>query len=119
MAKNTVIAGDYVGARVYLPGWLMGEDSPAYISTSDGDLTISKHTVANIGVVDETTKSGLKSGVIRAAMGGLVLGPIGLAAGLTARSSKEITLSVDFKNGKRCMIEVDNEIYKRILKCMY
>lgn len=117
--KNMVTAGDYKGGRIELPlGW-RGDNPPAYISSKQGNCVLDKNTIANISVIDEEHSSGIKSGIARAAVGGAIMGPVGLAAGLTATSKKAYTLNINFKDGKRCMIEVDDKIYKRILESMY
>lgn len=120
MIKDMVIAGDYKGGRVELPlGW-MGDNPPAYIiSKKYGQINLDKKTVDKVSVIDEETISGFKSGVIRATAGAAILGPAGMAAGLTASNKKSYTLNVEFKDGKKCMIEVNGKIYKRILECMY
>lgn len=109
-AKNKVLAGDYKGKNVVK---FFGSVSIQNFLTS---VQIDKSTVEAYELVNEThTKSGV-SAVGRGLAGSLLIGPAGLLAGLSAKSKGVHTLAIQFKNGKRCLIEVNDEIYSAILK---
>ena len=113
-AKNKVIAGEHVGNSI---GISLGI---SFIST--GFLSSVQLTNKNVEtyelITDELRKSA-KSGVARGIVGGAILGPVGmLAGGISAKSKGIYQVAVQFKDGKRSLIECDDKIYKSIIaKC--
>lgn len=112
-AKNTVIAGDYKGkavktsfGRIYIDT-LLGKD-------------ISKKTVENYEVVGQETQKSMGSGIAKGIVGGALFGGVGAIAGAASGKSKiAYTVSIVFKDGKRALCELDEELYKRVLKALY
>lgn len=116
-AKNKVIAGDYekknvslsVGkAIIELGGWPIPKK-----------IQLDKTTVESYEVVDESSKKSAASAVGRAAVGSFFLGPVGLAAALSAKSKGIHTIAIQFKDGRRSLLEVDDKIYKAIITKMF
>lgn len=67
-------------------------------------------------ITDEHRKSA-KSGVARGIVGGALLGPVGmLAGGISAKTKGIYQIAIQFKDGKRSLLEVDDKIYKSIIK---
>lgn len=113
-AKNKVIAGDYNGKMV---SQSLGD---AFIIQGFGkNLYLDKYSVEEYEVVDETSRKSAGSAIARAGVGAFFLGPIGLAAGLSAKSKGVHTLAIQFKDGKKSLIEVDDKIYKAIVTKMF
>ena len=109
-AKNKVIAGDYEKKIVTMSG------SKAVIAIGIGKLKIiDNSTVESYEVIDESTKKSATSAVGRAAVGAFFLGPIGIAAGLTAKTKGIYTIAIQFKDGTKSLLEVDDKIYKAII----
>ena len=112
-AKNKVIAGDYekspvtisLGTPIIKTGFLNGYKH----------ITINRTTVETYEVVDESSRKSAASAVGRAAVGGFLLGPVGLAAALSAKSKGIHTVAIQFKDGHRSLLEVDDKIYKAIM----
>ena len=109
MAQNKVIAGDYIGAAV----------SETLGTVTVGNITFSKHTAATYEVITEEHRKSAVSGVVRGLVGKAVLGPVGLLAGLSAKNVGTYTVAVNWKSGKKSLIEVNDKIYKLILKEMF
>lgn len=109
MAQNKVIAGDYIGAAV----------SETLGTVTVGNITFSKHTAESYEVITEEHRKSAVSGVVRGLVGRAVLGPVGLLAGLSAKNVGTYTIAVKWKSGKKSLIEVDDKIYKIILKEMF
>lgn len=109
MAKNKVIAGDYIGAAV----------SETLGTVTVGNITFSKRTAESYEVVAEEHRKSAVSGVVRGLVGRAVLGPVGLLAGLSAKNVGTYTVAVNWKSGKKSLLEVDDKIYKLILKEMF
>lgn len=112
-AKNKVIAGDYEKkevscsggkAVINLGGWPVHKK-----------IQLDKTTVESYEVVDESSSKSAASAVGRAAVGAFFLGPVGLAAALSAKSKGSHIIAIQFKDGKKSLIEVDDKIYKTIM----
>lgn len=116
MAKNMVIAGDYANKGVGGNGLI------AFISLGFGlknMLILDKTTVESYEIVDEETRKSAASGVARGAVGAALLGPIGLMAGLSAKNKNTYTIALRFKDGKNSLIEIDQKIYKVLIRKLF
>ena len=115
-AKNKVIAGDYEG-KVVAGGGMSG----VFISIGllkSIDLN-NKNVEAYEVITDEHRKSA-SSGVARGIVGGALLGPVGmLAGGLSAKSKGIYQVAIQFKDGKKSLLEVDDKLYKAIIKACF
>lgn len=103
-AKNRVIAGDnnrhavqFYGNGIHVNGF-----------------TRSIHNYELI--TDEKVKSAA-SGVARGPIGGVLLGPVGMLVGVSTGKSKGIyTVAIEYGDGMRSLVEVDDKMYKEIVK---
>lgn len=110
-AKNAVVNGDYKGKIVAQAA------GKAYISLGlFKTLDLNSATADSYEVLDEQHQKSATSAVGRAAVGGLLLGPIGLLAGVSAKTKGAYYVAVQFKDGKRSLMEVDEKIYRAIVK---
>lgn len=111
-AKNKVIAGDYEGRMV------VGSVGVAAISTGFlKSLALDKTTVESYELITDEHRKSASSGVVRGLVGGALLGPVGLlAGGLSAKNKGISTVAVQFKDGKKSLLEIDEKIYKNIIK---
>lgn len=110
-AKNKVIAGDYDGRIVV--------QSFGVVSLSTGlfsSIKLNKETVEEYEVLDESHNKSAVSAVGRGLVGGFLLGPVGLLAGLSAKSKGVHIVAVQFKDGKKSLIEMDEKIYRALIK---
>lgn len=115
-ARDKVISGDYVGATCSLSSF----DGHVVIKESGKKgILLTNISVKNYEIVDAEQRKSGTSGVLRAGAGALLLGPIGLAAGLTAKRNGIYTIALEFKNGKRSLIEVNEKIYKRLIQDIF
>lgn len=111
-AKNAVIAGYYQGHKIYGGFGSLTIDGRPVIS-------LDKHTVDSFEVVTgEQTKS-MSSGIARGLVGGAILGPVGMiAGGMSAKNKGIYTVAINFKDGNRSLIEIDDKCYKILMqKC--
>ena len=107
-----VINGDFLGADIKI-------DSSLEFKANFVD-EISTSNVANIELVDSSKQRDTGSTIARGLVGGILLGPAGMVGGaLLGKSNGVYLLSINFKNGKRSLIEVEDKIYKEILKRLY
>ena len=76
-------------------------------------------TVESYEVLDsEFSKSGT-SAVLRAGVGAMFLGPVGLLAGVTAKKKGVYTIIIHFKDGKNSLVEISQKTYKKLLEAMF
>lgn len=113
MAKNMVVAGDYEGKIVCFNN--RGLYIPINFSGSNR-VMINKTTIEAYEVITEETRKSASSGIIRGAVGASLLGPVGLLAGVSAKNKGLFTVAIKFKDGKNSLIEIDDKIYKALLK---
>jgi threonine dehydrogenase-like Zn-dependent dehydrogenase len=69
--------------------------------------------------MDESHSKSAVSAVGRGLVGGFILGPVGLLAGLSAKSKGTHVVAIQFKDGKKSLIEMDEKIYKALLKACF
>lgn len=113
-AKNKVVAGDYEGRQVMQTFGIVS------ISTSGfKTLDLDKTTVAEYEILDEESRKSATSAVGRAFVGGVILGPVGWLAGLSAKSKSSHVVAVEFKDGKKSLIEMDKKVYSAFIKKMF
>ncbi|MEH6945225.1 hypothetical protein [Bacillus sp. JJ722] len=113
-AKNKVIAGDYEGKQV-MSALGIASIATGFLKT----MALDKKTVEEYEVMDEKSQKSAVSAVGRAFAGGLVLGPVGWLAGLSAKSKGTHVVAISFKDGKRSLMEVDDKIYNAIIKTLF
>lgn len=115
-AKNKVIAGDYIGKQV-----LGGGVSQAGIALSFiKQLYLNETTVESYEVIADEHNKSAASGAMRGVVGGALLGGAGMIAGALSAKEKGIyTISIQFKDGKKSLIEVDEKLYKAIVQACF
>ena len=115
MAKNIVTAGDYKGKAV------MNPTGKPYISVGfRNKIYLNPETVAEYQVVGEDTRKSAGSGVARGIVGGALLGPVGmLAGGLSAKNKSTVTVAIQFKDGKKSLLEIEGIIYQSLVEVMF
>jgi hypothetical protein len=113
-AKNKIIAGDYEGKSVMQT---FGIVNIAIGFTKSQE--INKDTVESYEVVDEAKRKSAASAVGRGLAGSLLLGPVGLLAGLSAKSKGTHVVAVEFKDGKKSLLEIDDKIYSALIKKLF
>lgn len=112
-AKNKVIAGDYERKKVDGGGL-----SPAFIMVGMlKTINLDNKNVETYELITDEHRKSAKSGVARGIVGGALLGPVGmLAGGISAKTKGIYQIAIQFKDGKRSLLEVDDKIYKSIIK---
>ncbi len=114
-AKNRVIAGDYVG---YFAGQALG--NPYIFVGISKRINIDRSTVQSYELITDEHRKSAASGIARGLVGGALLGPVGaLAGGISAKNKGIYQVAIQFKDGKRSLLEVDDKIYKAIVKCCF
>lgn len=112
-AKNKVIAGDYEGKKVTQTFGMVS------LSNFTGSIELSKYTVESYEIVDESHRKSAVSAIGRGLAGSLLLGPVGLLAGLSAKSKGTHVMAIQFKDGNKSLLEIDDKIYSTLLKRLF
>lgn len=121
-AKNKVISGDYVDDSVRIEGFGtqlvfgFGKDGEIFTSTH---ITLNKNTVESYEVLTEDKVKSASSTMLRAGAGALLLGPVGLLAGVSGKTKGIYTVAVLFKDGKKSLIEIDDKHYKVLMQSLF
>lgn len=113
-AKNTVIAGDYLYKSV---STVLG--MPAIGIGFGKSLFLDKDNVESYELITDEHRKSAVSGVSRGLVGGVLLGPVGLLAGLSAKNKSTMVVAIEFKDGKKSLIEMDGKVYKALLQKMF
>jgi len=59
------------------------------------------------------------SGVTRGLVGGALLGPVGLLAGLSAKNKGTHVIAIKFTDEKQSLIEINEKLYKTLIQTMF
>ena len=114
-AKNKVIAGSYLGRDIFQ---VFGVPHLSLSLTKSIELT--KANVQSYEVMDESHSKSTSSTIGRGLVGGLLLGPVGMLGGaLTSKSKGIYVLALEFKDGSRSLLEVDDKIYRAIMTKLF
>jgi len=90
-----------------------------YLQGLQKKFPLNKETVASYELITEEHRKSAVSGVTRGLVGGALLGPVGLLAGLSAKNKGTHTLVLEFVDGKKSLIEVNEKIYKLFIQKMF
>lgn len=83
------------------------------------NVNLDSSTIDQIEVVDEDAQKSMGSAVARGAVGSLLLGPIGVVAAATAKTKGVHVVAVQFKDGKKSLLELDDTRFKAIKIAMF
>lgn len=128
-ARNEVIAGKFSGTYVkygFGDVYVVIKRVSRYdiLDTklslnSYGDLEVRKPYVSQYDIITEEKMKSGTSAIMRGALGAAVLGPIGILAGLTAKNKGIHTIAIEWESGDKSLLEVDDKIYKQLVKDLF
>ena len=114
MSNGKVIAGDYknyevvaYGGKCYFMHWLQ-------------KIKVNKAVVSRYELVSDINKHPFWGTLIKGAISRAVFGTIGAASALSSSiGKKSYVISIEFKNGRRSLIEVPDTDYVSVLRAIY
>ena len=116
-AKNRVIAGEHTGKQVVGKA---GMKHPVIAVGLVKSKPMNKETVESYELITDEHVKSAASGVTRGLVGGALLGPVGLLAGAMSGKNKGIyQVAVQFKDGTKSLIEIDDSAYKLLVKSCF
>ena len=117
--SSQVLAGDWNGPiRYSSPNKCLYIEQKRFIGRYL--VFIDKETVTSYEVVNSQSQTSFGSGVVRGTAGAAVFGPIGAIAGAASAKKKSIyTVAINFKDGTRSLIELDDSDYKILMQSLF
>ncbi|MEK4247572.1 hypothetical protein MKZ20_20040 [Psychrobacillus sp. FSL K6-2684] len=113
-AKNKVVAGDYIGKNITSAFGVVMLQTSLFKT-----FALDKTTVKEYEVITEESRKSAASAVGRAFVGGVILGPVGWLAGLSAKNKGTHTIALEFMDEKKSLIEVDDKVYSTLIKVLF
>lgn len=110
-AKNKVVEGDYKGKVV-----ICSVGKVSIVTGLFKSFAIDNTTVADYEIIDGEKKTSASSAIGRGALGGFLLGPVGLLAAASAKKKGVYLIAINFKDGSNSLLEVDEKIYKALIQ---
>lgn len=114
--ENVVVSGDYAGSAIIVePGGRL-----VLMANTGSPIYLNSENVAKYEIINDTQSRSAGSGVKRAVVGRAVLGRAGMVAG--AATAKKVTtyeVAVDFKDGKRSLIQMSEAAYKTLVRSSF
>lgn len=114
--KNSVTAGDYIDRPVMISGKKMYIKDKGILGKK---IMLGKDTIESYEVVGTEDYGKAGSAVARGAIGAALLGPVGIAAAASAKKKGITMLAIQFKDGKRSLLELDQDYIKQFTRVMF
>lgn len=103
---NNIISGEYERGKI---------DKNLKISSWRKPFTLDTNTVSKVEVLDKDQRKSLSSAIGRGAVGGALLGPLGMVGGsITSKNKKSYMIKIYYQNGRYSIAEVNNKIFKQM-----
>ena len=108
---NYVTTGTYAGSAVCntLKSQLYIKYIPKLFKTEK--IFLNTETVADFEIIGEESRASAASAVTRGAIGAALLGPVGIAAALSAKKKGTYTIGIVWADGQKSIIELDKSFY--------
>jgi len=116
MSRVTVVAGDFIKGegQVAMNNLIL----PTERSPSGEAIPLSE--LASVEAATEETARDIVGTIGWGAAGAVILGPVGLLAGLLlGGKKKEITFIARFKDGRKLLATADSSTYTRLLAAVF
>lgn len=108
---NIVLEGKYKNEKI------KAYSDSIYLPNIDFGYHFTPNNVSSYNVIDETNKDQYSYG--KAALGVALFGDIGAVAGIGGKSRKEYLIAIEWKDGEKSLILIDDEYYKVLVKSMF
>lgn len=109
---NVVLEGKYKNLKI-LGGKELSVDSEDYI----GGCPLDKQRIASYTLINENNKS--QYSFWKGVLGVALLGGVGAVAGIGGKKTSEYLIAVEWKNGEKSLICLDDKFYKVFVQSMF
>ena len=111
---SMVIAGEYKGSSISV-----GFSSIKFCKGFKR-IKLDKSNVESYELITEEHRKSAASGIGRGLVGGALLGPVGMLGGaLSAKNKGRYQLAIQFKDGTKSLLEVDDLTYKALVSILF
>ena len=107
--SNIVLEGKFKDEKIYGSSFADGFK----IST----WSANKKNISSYAVIDETNKD--QYSFWKGALGVALFGGFGAVAGIHGKKRKEYLIAIEWKDGEKSLILIDDEYYKVFMKSMF
>jgi hypothetical protein len=116
MSTIKILAGDLKACSWDVNADLFGKDFKIQWGIfGSGDIIDLKKEIQSVELMTEDKKKKLIGSAAWGAIGGLALGPIGIAAGLLAGGNKkDVTFACYLKDGRKFMATTDSKTFTKL-----
>ena len=112
---NTVVAGDYHGYSV-----IKGYGKSFFLMKRLTKIKFEKTDVISYELINNINNSSTWSTFVKGYVGHAVFGMPGLAAGvISSLKNVEYLFSIEFSDGKKSLLSIDQSIYKYLMKVLF
>lgn len=110
MSKGYVVEGKYKGAKINCGlDTIWVETTPPY--------DINKMYISSYTVLDETNKE--EYSFWKGVLGVALFGSAGAVSGVKGKKTTEYLVSIEWKDGQKSLISIDDKCYKALVKSMF
>ena len=103
---NFILEGKYKNEKITSGSLLYVDSSP-----------FSKRYISSYTVIDESNKD--QYSFWKGALGVALFGGIGAVAGISGKNKKEYLIAIEWKDGDKSLILINDEYYKVFVKSMF
>lgn len=105
MNKNYVVEGKYKNRKI---------DGGSILNIDVELQPLSKRYISSYTVIDESNKE--QYSLWKGALGVALFGGLGAIAGVNGKKKKEYLIAIEWKDGEKSLISLDDEYYKVFVK---
>lgn len=108
--NNCVMEGKYKNLKIDFGNSIWIKDNPY-------SRIMNKYSISSYTVIDESNKD--QYSVWKGALGVALLGGFGAVAGIGGKKKKEYLIAIEWKDGEKSLICLDDEAYKTFVRSMF
>ena len=108
---NIILEGKYKDKKIYI------SSTNANLETSGIGWNFTKNNISSYTVIDETNKD--QYSFWKGALGVALFGGIGAVAGIGGKNKKEYLIAIEWTDGEKSLILINDEYYKVFIKSMF
>ncbi len=103
---NHILEGKYKDEKLTCGSLLYADSSP-----------LSKYYISSYTLIDESNKE--EYSFLKGALGAAFFGGLGAVAGIGGKSRKEYLIAIEWKDGEKSLILIDDKYYKAFVQSMF
>lgn len=89
------------------------------LNTSGMGWNLTKNNITSYTILDENTKDSSEYSFWKGALGVALFGGFGAIAGVGGKNKKEYLIAIEWKDGEKSLIHINDEYYNVFVKSMF